>query len=785
MTVRPRKPTATRDRPLSTAFARVDRDIFTGFVHDPAHPAQKFTVELLIDGLVVATAHSDGLVPTLAEANVGDGCYGFTVGLADHGLDAAKMVEARLSNMGIAVGLPIDLANAGAPNVGMQSGDLRWIGGLRFDGWVALDLTDNAVDILVDQQLVMRVRPSGWSHVDLGGGVRASKRLDVHLPELFADGCVHRLSASVDGRSLMPHALAFVAFDNGLEAALSSLGQWDSERLRGRLFDQLVPASLPFSSYQGWKKRFPAPDTAPSPLKAAVLLVGDRHDQYIDATVESLGAQLHSGWTAVSLPGSGVTRFDPAAARAFLAGEAGDCDFVVFCLAGTVLFEGALQALADAFAAHLDATCVYVDLDLQMGDGSVWPLALPAFDRERMLEQGYAAHFFALRRRHVATALDGLQGSTTMYNLFNCTAVGARAAPILHLPVALAVMPKLDLAQASEELAEATRAQLQRMHSRASVEPTTSTVLPAVRVRRTSDPHARTAILIPTRNRVALLRRCIASILPAVDRCGASIAVIDNDSQEPETLDYLADIASDGITVIRALGPFNFAAINNLAARQLDADNLCLLNNDIEAEDDLWLSELLSRLADPDIGAVGARLVWPSGVIQHGGVVLGPSFAAAHACNDRMDGDAGYADMLSVAHECSAVTAACLLLRRSDYMAVGGMDEIRFPVAFNDVDLCLKLRQRGKRIVFTPHARLLHLESASRGNDEAPDRKARFERELRLLRTVWGEALMNDPYYSPVLSLDPSPFSALAWPPRSLAARINAPPQSVKIIPGL
>jgi GT2 family glycosyltransferase len=125
-----------------------------------------------------------------------------------------------------------------------------------------------------------------------------------------------------------------------------------------------------------------------------------------------------------------------------------------------------------------------------------------------------------------------------------------------------------------------------------------------------------------------------------------------------------------------------------------------------------------------------------------------------------------------------------MLVRRADYLAVGGMDEIRFPVNFNDVDLCLKLRERDRRIVFTPHAKLLHLESASRGKDEAPDRKARFNRELLSLRAKWGQSLIDDPFYSPMLSLDPTPFSALAWPPRSWKSRTSEPPRPLVLPSG-
>ena len=253
---------------------------------------------------------------------------------------------------------------------------------------------------------------------------------------------------------------------------------------------------------------------------------------------------------------------------------------------------------------------------------------------------------------------------------------------------------------------------------------------------------------------------------------------------EPDAREYLAKIGWRLATVVRVPGTFNFARLNNHAAEAANTDILCLLNNDVKALDDSWLEEMLSRIGEPDVGAVGATLLWPSGVVQHGGVVLGIGFAADHAFKDRMDGDPGYGDLLRVAHECSAVTAACLVTRRQDYLGVGGMDEVLFPVNFNDVDYCLKLRARGQRIVFTPHAKLLHLESASRGLDLALDRKARLDRELRNLRSKWGSVLAADPYYSPLLSRDPIPYSALAWPPGSVEPRVNLAPLAAEVPPG-
>jgi O-antigen biosynthesis protein len=298
-------------------------------------------------------------------------------------------------------------------------------------------------------------------------------------------------------------------------------------------------------------------------------------------------------------------------------------------------------------------------------------------------------------------------------------------------------------------------------------------------------PDGHTTIVIPTRNRVNLLKRCLESIAPAVEKAAADVLVIDNDSSDPETCDFLQNIADDHTRVLRVEGPFNFSRLNNMAAHAVTSEYLCLLNNDVEAMDDQWLDEMLGRISEPDVGAVGALLLWPSGVIQHGGVVLGASFAAHHAFNDRVDGDPGPGDMLRIARDCSAVTAACMLTRRDDYLEVGGMDEVNFSVAFNDIDYCLKLRALDRRIVFTSHAKLWHLESASRGRDDQPNRRYRFRRELRMLRQKWSEALLNDPYYNPILSLDPVPYSALAWPPRARHARWNRPPVPAEIPAGM
>jgi GT2 family glycosyltransferase len=538
--------------------------------------------------------------------------------------------------------------------------------------------------------------------------------------------------------------------------------------------------SVPFAQYRRWRQQLPACATGGLSLKAAVIVVGPG---VIDDTLDSLQAQSHPDWLAASLPETrDYVGFQNAAAREFLAGDGAEADFVVFLPSGTLLDAAALARIAGVFESRGYAAAVYGDLDVASGDGSVWPLAFPAFDYERMLEQGYCAHVFALRRSIAERVLDA--GASDLYRVFNCFLdEGIRGADrIVHLPGALATLPPIDIGAAGRTLAAATRVHLAQRGVDAEVTLEQGLVLPAVRTSRRID--GLVSVIIPTRNRHKLLAACLDSMAPALRRRRAEVIVVDNDSSDPDSLAYLSSIDGREARVLRVAGDFNFARLNNLAAAAASGEFLCLLNNDVQARDDGWLDEMLGRMSGDDVGAVGALLLWPSGVVQHGGVVLGPNFAAAHAFNDRMDGDAGYGDLLRVAHECSAVTAACLLTRRQDFIDLGGMDEFRFPVNFNDVDYCLKLRASGKRVVFTPHAKLLHLESASRGKDKDTDRKSRFERELLNLRAGWASVLTSDPFYSPVLSLDPIPFSALAWPFRSMDARTSDLPIPVAVPPG-
>jgi GT2 family glycosyltransferase len=235
------------------------------------------------------------------------------------------------------------------------------------------------------------------------------------------------------------------------------------------------------------------------------------------------------------------------------------------------------------------------------------------------------------------------------------------------------------------------------------------------------------------------------------------------------TVEYLAALETQpGIRVLRDDSPFNYSGLNNRAAAVARGEVLCLLNDDIEVLTPGWLDEMVSFAVQPDVGAVGARLWYPGGTLQHGGVIVGVCDGVAHAHRRLARGDPGYFGRAVVQQELSAVTGACLVVRAEAFAAVSGLDE-RLEVAFNDVDFCLKLRQAGYRNIWTPFAELVHHESASRGVTDTPAKRAREEREINILRERWGETLRRDPFYNPNLSHTAADFSIDA--PRARSRR--------------
>jgi GT2 family glycosyltransferase len=282
------------------------------------------------------------------------------------------------------------------------------------------------------------------------------------------------------------------------------------------------------------------------------------------------------------------------------------------------------------------------------------------------------------------------------------------------------------------------------------------------------DPAPLVSVIVPTRDRAGLLGAVAEGVLRRTDYPAIEFLVVDNGSEEPETLALFDRLRADPrVRILAAPGPFNYAALNNQAAAEARGEVLLLLNNDIEVIEPGWLREMVSHAVRPEVGAVGAKLLYADGSLQHGGVVAGAAGVAGHYLVGSLPGDGGYFGSLALVREVSAVTGACLALRRAVFDRVGGLDAANLAVAFNDVDLCLRIREAGYRILWTPFAELYHLESASRGKDVAPEKVRRFAAEIGYMKRRWGKALLQDPFYSPWFSLDGAQC-ALAREPRRI-----------------
>jgi GT2 family glycosyltransferase len=369
----------------------------------------------------------------------------------------------------------------------------------------------------------------------------------------------------------------------------------------------------------------------------------------------------------------------------------------------------------------------------------------------------------------------GFEGSQDYDLALRCVELAGHD-KVVHIPHVLyhwRIAPGSTAASGSEKpyaMTAAVRAieeHLQRSGVAASVDQPLGQLAP-LRVRYALPRTAsRVSIIIPTRDGLDLLRQCINSVLDKTIYSDYEIIVIDNGSVKEETLRYFEEIGrKPNVRVLRDDSPFNFSALNNHAAAVATGDYICLLNNDIEVISPDWLNEMVGLAAQPGNGAVGAALWYPNNTLQHGGVIVGLGGVAGHMHHKMTRGHFGYFGRAVATQNLSAVTAACLVIRKSIYDEVGGLDE-GLAVAFNDVDFCLRVCEAGYRNVWTPYAQLYHHESATRGSDMDPDKYDRFVKEVRWMENRWAGKLEYDPAYNPNLSLDAtvSPFT-LADPPR-------------------
>ena len=439
-------------------------------------------------------------------------------------------------------------------------------------------------------------------------------------------------------------------------------------------------------------------------------------------------------------------------------------DFIMLCDHDDLLEKDALFEIVKRINERPETDVLYTDEDLVDESGQMFQLQRfkPDFNLDMLCSINYICHIFVVRKTILDTIggfrkeCDGAQDWDLILRCCEQTEHVEHIARVLYhwraSDTSTAGNPD-SKRYAVEAGKKAVLDHYQRLGIEAEIEETGIFILfrPLLKVR-TKD---KVSIIICNKDEVPTLRKCVESILNKSTYDNYEIIIVENNSTDQKTFDYYAQLEkrSDKIRVVRYEGGFNYSKVNNFGAQYADGDYLLLLNNDTEVITPDWIERMLGYCQREDVGAVGAKLYYPDKLVQHCGVVVGVGGFAGHILTHTNRGDVGYMGRLQAVMDVSAVTAACMMIKRSVYEEVGGLDE-DFRVALNDIDLCMKIREKGYLIVMHPGVELFHYESKSRGSDETKKNQERFKTEIRRFRTKWKQILEDgDPYYSPHLTL--------------------------------
>ena len=575
----------------------------------------------------------------------------------------------------------------------------------------------------------------------------------------------------------------------------------------------LLLLDIPYT-YEKWMARYePSPKIYPklakiaaswesSPLISVIMTTYNSDLVYLKEAIESVRKQVYTNWQLciaddASKNSSGVKELlseyaarDPlidvvfretnghisAASNSALNLAKGD--FVVLLDHDDLLHPLALWFVAQEIIQHPTVGLIYSDHDkFTLSGKRIAPYFKCDFNYELQLAQNLIAHLDCYRRSlllEVGGFREGFEGSQDWDLALRCIERLSRH-QIVHIPRILyhwrltpeSVAVSID---AKPYAPIAARRCLSDHLKRRGLSAHVSSLQDFLGVNRVKfqlpDQKPLVSIIIPTYDRNELLQACINSIFINTSYTNYEIIIVDNGSIKDETLILLKKLQQQGIRVIHVNCSFNYSRLNNIAAKKARGSIYCLMNNDIKIISPDWLNEMVSFAIQDDIGVVGARLWYPDGTLQHGGIILGYSGlgVAGHAFPNLRRGDPGYFSKAIVHREVSAVTGACMVVRRFVYEQVNGLDE-SLAVDFNDIDFCLKVRQMGYRNVWTPFAEMFHIESATRKQKNKLKDYCRFKRESDLMFQRWGDILKNDPFYSPNLGLWHNNYG-MAWPPR-------------------
>ncbi|MEN3111623.1 glycosyltransferase [Uliginosibacterium paludis] len=467
---------------------------------------------------------------------------------------------------------------------------------------------------------------------------------------------------------------------------------------------------------------------------------------------------------ATPTPAHAVRHITSAALGTILRDYSTEKHWLVVMLPGDQIAAHAANKLQAAICSQPDQALIYTD-ETQLDEQNTpeLPRFKSDFDIDHLRSRPYIGRFLVLNS-HALSELNGLaELDETVWYQDLAFRIFERFGPkaISHLPE-LIFHGTHTPADDSSKLQEVLRAHLARCGIEASLE---QGLLPdSLRVCYAHPDRPLVSIIIPTRNQQAMLARCIETLTSKTAYDNYELLIVDNQSDEPEAVAYIKGIEDLALPQLRVLHydkPFNYSAVNNLAAREARGDYLVLLNNDTAILEAGWLDALLNHAQRPEVGIVGAKLLFPDGRIQHGGVILGLRGPADHPFIGEPMNATGYGGRLMLDQQYSAVTAACLMIRKRIYEEVGGLDEQAFAVSYNDIDLCLKVRTAGYSVVWTPYARLMHVANVSQKAEDPAKleaKQARFAAEQHEMYRRWMPWIKADPAYNPNFRLKGTGF---------------------------
>lgn len=427
-----------------------------------------------------------------------------------------------------------------------------------------------------------------------------------------------------------------------------------------------------------------------------------------------------------------------------------------------LLAPNALYEIAKAVNEYPDAEVIYTDEDKVTTDlkEHFQPHLKPDFNLDLLRSNNYICHFFVASRdliKRVGGFRPEFNGAQDYDLILRCT---EQAKQIVHIPKILYHWRVHKASTADNPASKmyafdagkrAIEEHLVRCRTKGTVQHTKDLGFYRVKYEVCGEPLV--SIIIPNKDQSEALKKCLDSIREKTSYRNYEIIIVENNSEEPETFAFYKKIAGEKIKVVTWEGEFNYSAINNFGVRHARGDYLLLLNNDVEIINGDWLTEMLSHCQRKEVGIVGAKLYYPDNTIQHAGIIIGIGGVAGSVFVGLPRAFSGYLHKASIQLDLSAVTAACMLVKRSVFEQVGGLEE-KLKVAFNDVDFCLRVREKGYLVVYDPYAELYHYESKTRGAEDTKEKIRRFQTEIEYMRSHWiGLLKKGDPYYNCNLSL--------------------------------